>query len=165
MPTDCISYQDSGYFTPLMNDYLNQSPSLQSLYNRFPTLENFAAQIVEKQENYADEHRAVLVSVLQKQYNDIAVSDLTSENIAALEHKNTFTITTGHQLNLFTGPLYFLYKIISTINLTKELAAAYPDKNFVPVYWMATEDHDFDEINYFNFKVTLDFVKGLFCIY
>ncbi len=83
---------------------------------------------------------------------NVTVSNLTSENIAALKHKNTFTVTTGHQLNLFTGPLYFLYKIISTINLTKELAAAYPDKNFVPVYWMATEDHDFDEINYFNFK-------------
>ncbi|NNK87340.1 MAG: bacillithiol biosynthesis cysteine-adding enzyme BshC, partial [Flavobacteriaceae bacterium] len=63
-----------------------------------------------------------------------------------------FTITTGHQLNLFTGPLYFLYKIISTINLTRLLNKAYPEYNFVPVYWMATEDHDFDEINYFNFK-------------
>jgi uncharacterized protein YllA (UPF0747 family) len=55
-------------------------------------------------------------------------------------------------LNLFTGPLYFLYKIISTINLTKELKAKYPSYNFVPIYWMATEDHDFEEINYFNFK-------------
>ncbi len=152
MPTDCISYQDSGYFTPLMNDYLNQKKELQSLYNRFPTLENFAAQIIEKQTTYTNANREVLVSVLQKQYMNVTVSNLTSENIAALKHKNTFTVTTGHQLNLFTGPLYFLYKIISTINLTKELAAAYPDKNFVPVYWMATEDHDFDEINYFNFK-------------
>ncbi|HBS52449.1 MAG TPA: bacillithiol biosynthesis cysteine-adding enzyme BshC, partial [Flavobacterium sp.] len=65
---------------------------------------------------------------------------------------NTFTITTGHQLNLFSGPLYFLYKIISTINLASELKAKYPHSNFVPVYWMATEDHDFEEINYFNFN-------------
>jgi bacillithiol biosynthesis cysteine-adding enzyme BshC len=69
-----------------------------------------------------------------------------------LKEDNTFTVTTGHQLNLFTGPLYFLYKIISTINLTKELKAKYPIYNFVPIYWMATEDHDFEEINYFNFK-------------
>lgn len=55
-------------------------------------------------------------------------------------------------MNLFTGPLYFLYKIISTINLTKELKSKYPSYNFVPIYWMATEDHDFEEINYFNFK-------------
>lgn len=152
MPTDCISYQDSGYFTPLMNDYLNQEPNLQSLYNRFPSIENFAGQIAEKEGNYSDENRAVLVSALKKQYSQIEVSDLTLGNIESLKDSNTYTITTGHQLNLFTGPLYFLYKIISVINLTKELKEAYPDKNFVPIYWMATEDHDFEEINYFNFK-------------
>jgi bacillithiol biosynthesis cysteine-adding enzyme BshC len=152
MPTDCISYQDSGYFTPLMNDYLDRKEHLQSLYNRFPTVENFAGQIAEKRANYDDSNREVLVSVLEKQYENLAVSELTSNNIEALKEGNTFTVTTGHQLNLFTGPLYFLYKIISTINLTKELKAAYPAENFVPIYWMATEDHDFDEINYFNFK-------------
>jgi bacillithiol biosynthesis cysteine-adding enzyme BshC len=77
---------------------------------------------------------------------------LTNQNIESLIEQNTFTITTGHQLNLFTGPLYFLYKIISAINLSKELKEIYPEYNFVPVYWMATEDHDFEEINYFNFK-------------
>jgi len=152
MPTDCISYQDSGYFTPLMNDYLDQKENLQSLYNRFPTLENFKEQILEKQDNFKAENRKVLVSVLKEQYQDIAISDLTNQNIEALKEQNTFTITTGHQLNLFTGPLYFLYKIISAINLSKELKTKYPAYNFVPVYWMATEDHDFDEINYFNFK-------------
>src|SRR5690606_24227858 len=63
-----------------------------------------------------------------------------------------FTVVTGHQLNLFTGPVCFLYKIISTINVCKELKATYPEYNFVPIYWMATEDHDFDEFNYFNFN-------------
>ncbi|MBF2707546.1 bacillithiol biosynthesis cysteine-adding enzyme BshC [Flavobacterium soyangense] len=152
MPTDCINYQNSGYFSSLMNDYLDQKPNLQSLYNRFPNLENFEAQIQEKQENFNAKNRTVLVSVLQEQYSKIATSDLTKQNIEALANSNTFTITTGHQLNLFTGPLYFLYKIISTINLTKQLKTKYPSQNFVPIYWMATEDHDFEEINYFNFK-------------
>lgn len=152
MPTDCISYLNSGYFSPLMYDYLEEKLNLQSLYNRFPNLENFEAQIKEKKTNYTNENRAVLVSVLQKQYSKISVSGLTHQNIEALSDANTFTVTTGHQLNLFSGPLYFLYKIISTINLTKELKAKYPSQNFVPIYWMATEDHDFDEINYFNFK-------------
>ncbi|MDD3004405.1 bacillithiol biosynthesis cysteine-adding enzyme BshC [Flavobacterium sp.] len=152
MPTDCISYQESGYFTPLMNDYLDQKTHLQSLYNRFPSNENFAKQIAEKQVNYNDSYRKILVDVLQKQYEKLSKSELVLANIEALKEVNTFTITTGHQLNLFTGPLYFLYKIVSTINLAKELKAKYPDKNFVPVYWMATEDHDFEEINYFNFK-------------
>ena len=152
MPTDCINYQDSGYFTPLMNDYLDQKEHLQSLFNRFPSLENFKEQIEEKQHNYPNSSRDVLFSVLEKQYAAIAISDATLQNIQALRDSNTFTVTTGHQLNLFTGPLYFLYKIISTINLTKELKESFPTQNFVPIYWMATEDHDFDEINYFNFK-------------
>lgn len=67
-----------------------------------------------------------------------------------LSKETTFTVVTGHQLNLFTGPLYFLYKIVSTINLTKQLNEKHPKNHFVPVYWMATEDHDFEEINYFN---------------
>lgn len=152
MPTNCISYQNSGYFTPMMNDYLNQESSLQSFYNRFPTIENFEKQIKEKQQNYNSENREILVSVLNQQYNTISISELTKNNISSLLKDNTFTITTGHQLNLFTGPLYFLYKIISAIKLTSELKEKYPNYNFVPIYWMATEDHDFEEINYFNFK-------------
>lgn len=152
MPTDCISYKNSGYFSSLMNDYLDQKPNLQPLYNRFPTLENFEAQLQEKQTNFNDSSRAALVSVLHQQYQNIEISDLTKLNISALASSNTFTVTTGHQLNLFSGPLYFLYKIISTINLTTELKEKYPSYNFVPIYWMATEDHDFEEINYFNFR-------------
>lgn len=152
MPTDCISYQNSGYFSSLMNDYLDQKPNLQPLYNRFPQLENFQEQIIEKQANFDDTTRTTLVSVLKKQYANEEISVVTKQNIEALALRNTFTVTTGHQLNLFSGPLYFLYKIISTINLTTELKEKHPEFNFVPIYWMATEDHDFEEINYFNFK-------------
>lgn len=152
MPTDCISFQSSGYFSKLMQDYLDQKPELKPLYNNFPTLENFEKQIAEKSANFDHNNRAVLTYALHKQYQNIEISDLTRQNISLLALENTFTITTGHQLNLFSGPLYFLYKIISAINLTKELKSKYPSYNFVPVYWMATEDHDFEEINYFNFK-------------
>ncbi|MBS7233253.1 bacillithiol biosynthesis cysteine-adding enzyme BshC [Flavobacterium psychroterrae] len=152
MPTDCISYQTSGYFSKLMQDYLDQKSELKPLYNHFPTLENFEKQIIEKQANFDNANRIPLVESLKKQYQHIEISDATNQNIELLALSNTFTITTGHQLNLFSGPLYFLYKIISTINLTKELKLKYPTNNFVPIYWMATEDHDFEEINYFNFK-------------
>lgn len=152
MPSDCISYQSSGYFTKLITGYLNQEPAVQPLYNRFPTVENFKLQIEEKQKKYLVSHRAILASELKKQYINFEPSAATLKNIDLLEQENSFTITTGHQLNLFTGPLYFLYKIVSAINLSKQLKAAYPEYNFVPVYWMATEDHDFEEINHFNFK-------------
>lgn len=152
MPTDCISYQKSGYFAKLIVDYLDGKPELKSLYNRFPKLENFKGQIEEKAQNYPEHHRKTLVSALEKQYQDFEVSEATQKNISLLSDSKTFTITTGHQLNLFTGPLYFLYKIASTINLCAALKKEYPEYNFVPIYWMATEDHDFEEINYFNFK-------------
>ena len=150
MPTDCISYQNSGYFSNLMMDYLNEKEELKQLYNRFPKLENFKAQITEKQANFPIENRKILVTALEKQYENFEVSETTLTHIQLLNNTTTFTITTGHQLNLFTGPLYFLYKIISTINLCKVLQKKYPKNNFVPIYWMATEDHDFEEINYFN---------------
>ncbi|SHH36514.1 bacillithiol biosynthesis cysteine-adding enzyme BshC [Winogradskyella jejuensis] len=152
MPTDCISFRETNYFSSFICDYLDENPKLKPLYNRFPNLENFKAQIEDKSFAFNNQSRTVLVEVLKKQYQNIEASELTVQNIESLQQENTFTITTGHQLNLFTGPLYFLHKIISTINLTKELKEKYPDYNFVPIYWMASEDHDFDEISYFNFK-------------
>ncbi len=152
MPTDCIPFRETGYFSPLICDYLDEKEGLQPFYHRFPKLENFKAQIEEKGTAFPAENRSILVEALQQQYNGIDMSEAAQENLISLSSKNTFTITTGHQLNLFTGPLYFLYKIISTINLTKQLKEAYPAQDFVPVYWMATEDHDFEEINYFNFN-------------
>jgi len=89
--------------------------------------------------------RVVLQSVLKDQYlSNPKIAPL----IESLTDPNTFTVTTGHQLCLFSGPLYFIYKIASTIQLCKQLKLHYPDKNFIPVYWMATEDHDVEEINH-----------------
>jgi bacillithiol synthase len=150
MPNDCVTYQNSGYYSKLIIDYLNQKEELLSLYDRFPTLENFKFQIEEKEQNFPFENRITLVNSLKNQCQNITLSEACEKNINSLSSKKTFTVTTGHQLNLFTGPLYFLYKIVSVINLTKQLKQEYPNYNFVPVYWMATEDHDFEEINYFN---------------
>lgn len=152
MQQQYIPFRDTGYFSSLICDYLDEKEELNQFYNRFPNLKNFEGQIQEKQESFQSGLRTVLVDCLQKQYKTIEASELSLQNIELLKENNTFTITTGHQLNLFTGPLYFLYKIVSTINLSKQLKESYPQYNFVPVYWMATEDHDFDEINYFNFK-------------
>lgn len=152
MPTDCIPFKDTNYFSSLICDYLDEKEDLDSFYSRFPKIENFKAQIDEKQKAYNKDNRSDLVKALMLQYEDLSISSMTLTNIDLLKEGTTFTVTTGHQLNLFTGPLYFFYKIISTINLCKALKIAYPTYNFVPIYWMATEDHDFEEINFFNFK-------------
>jgi len=150
MDVDCIPFKDTGYFSKLICDYLDQRKDLEPFFNRFPLPENFKEQIKEKEFNYPSAHRAVLVDSLRKQYEGFEITEATQENISLLSNQTTFTVVTGHQLNLFTGPLYFLYKIVSTINLSKKLKEKHPSYDFVPVYWMATEDHDFDEINYFN---------------
>ncbi len=146
---DCITYQSSGYFSKLINDYLDKKPELDVLYNRFPSIENFGLQIEEKAKSFTPSNRKILFNALKEQYSKSEISQQTDANIQLLLDNKTFTITTGHQLNLFTGPVYFIYKIISTINLCKKLKTEFPENNFVPVYWMASEDHDFEEINHF----------------
>ncbi|MGN7515858.1 MAG: bacillithiol biosynthesis cysteine-adding enzyme BshC [Allomuricauda sp.] len=150
MEVECIPFKETGYFSQLICDYLDQKKGLSPFFNRYPLPENFGDQIKEKTANYPKEHRAVLVNSLKNQYKGFEVSKATQKNIDSLEKDTSFTVVTGHQLNLFTGPLYFLYKIVSTINLAKKLNREHPNHHVVPVYWMATEDHDFDEINYFN---------------
>ena len=152
MDIDCLPIAKTGYFSKLICDYSAAESKLKPLYNRFPDIESFKGQIQEKEKHFTQAHRDVLNRSISQQYKNLSTSKSTTNNIELLKANNTFTVVTGHQLNLFTGPLYFLYKIISTINLTKELKKVYPNYNFVPIYWMATEDHDFDEINYFNFK-------------
>jgi bacillithiol biosynthesis cysteine-adding enzyme BshC len=151
MKTTQISFQKTGFFSKMMHHYLEKNENIKSFYNNFPDISGFHNQIEEKQKSYSLQTRLTLVDALQKQYASFKISEKTSENIELLKQQNTYTISTGHQLNLFTGPLYFLYKIISTINLCEELSEKFSDQNFVPMYWMASEDHDFDEINYFNF--------------
>jgi bacillithiol biosynthesis cysteine-adding enzyme BshC len=147
-----LPFEKTGFFSRTMLDYLAQKESIQPFYHNSPNLVGFKNQLEEKEKSFNLYSRDVLSQSLEKQYEGFDLSEETQNHISLLNQKNTFTVTTGHQLNLFTGPLYFLYKIFSTINLAEELSEKFPNKNVVPVYWMATEDHDFDEINYFNFQ-------------
>ena len=100
--------------------------------------------------DYSDNKRSLLVDVLTSQYEACGMK--VPEGVGKLKHTNTFTVTTGHQLCLFGGPLYVVYKIASTINLSRQLNEAHPEFNFVPVFWMATEDHDFEEVSKLNVR-------------
>lgn len=147
-----IPFVESSYTSPLIADYLNQDPRLQFCSSAFPTLENLRNQAKAKQKNYPADHRRVLVQSLEKQYKEISTTSAVRDNIALLGQAHTVTVTTGHQLNLMTGPLYFIYKIITTIKLAQQLNAQGDGLAVVPIFWMATEDHDFDEINHFDFQ-------------
>jgi len=152
MESDCIHFKKTGYFSALILDYLAGDEKLSPFYTHSPNLESFATAIAERQ--FADEDRILLTNALRAQYAAVRKKKMDFEavdrNIILLEQSNTYTVTTGHQLNLFTGPLYFMYKIVSTIQLATKLKKLHPEYEFVPVYWMATEDHDFEEINHFH---------------
>lgn len=143
-----IDLRDTNQFSTFFLDYLDGKESLRPFYAHLPTIDSFA-QII-KDKNFSTENRVVLFEALTNQYKGIELSESSQQNLVKLKEDKTYTVTTGHQLNLFTGPLYFIYKIVSTINLANRLKERYPDCEFVPVYWMASEDHDFDEINYFK---------------
>jgi bacillithiol biosynthesis cysteine-adding enzyme BshC len=152
MEASCISYKDTGYFSQTVIDYINNADELKPFYSYRPDINGFAELLKNKK---VIANRDVLADVLTKQYSGISdlgfsISNLVLENIGQLKSADTYTVTTGHQLNIFAGPLYFIYKIVTAIKLSRQLKEKFPDKNFVPVYWMASEDHDFAEINYTN---------------
>lgn len=150
MQVQKIAFPETNSFTSFFLDYIGRNDQLKKFYGRFPEISNFRDQIKEKSASFPKQNRLVLVDVLQSQYKNLTISESVKSNIASLGYEKTFTVTTGHQLNIFTGPLYFLYKIVTVINACKQLKQAYPEYTFVPVYWMASEDHDFDEIKYFK---------------
>jgi bacillithiol synthase len=149
MHAEKISFADVHAFSSFFLDYIQGQDKLKPFYNHFPKPENFSAQLREKS-SFPRDQRTILVETLQHQYRALKPKDPVDQNILALANQKTFTITTGHQLNIFTGPLYFIYKIVTVINTCAQLRKQYPENTFVPVYWMASEDHDYEEISYFK---------------
>lgn len=146
-----IPFRSTQAFSGFFLKYMEAHASLQPFYSRFPEVSNFEGQIREKAVSFPQSTRKTLVETLQHQYSKIPVQSVpVKENIQALLAGNAFTVTTGHQLNVFTGPLYFIYKIVTVINACRQLSSRYPDSRFVPVYWMASEDHDYEEIKSFR---------------
>jgi bacillithiol biosynthesis cysteine-adding enzyme BshC len=125
--------------------YATGDSRLIPFYNLAFDLSSFEGAIKEREKFPVDRH--LLVSTLQKQGQYLELSELTKENIISLADDKTFTIVTAHQPSLFTGPLYYIYKIISTINLCKKLSKEYSTYRFVPVFISGAEDHDFEEVN------------------
>lgn len=128
--------------------YIEGDERLRPFYNYDFDFDAFAQIITDRKSFPID--RELLVDTLQMQYSNIAKSKSIEQNIVSLSSEDTFTIITAHQPSLLTGPLYFIYKICSVINLCKRLKAEFPDKHFVPTFILGAEDHDFDEINHFQ---------------
>ncbi|WP_121356571.1 bacillithiol biosynthesis cysteine-adding enzyme BshC [Flavisolibacter nicotianae] len=141
-----IPYKQTNSFSRLVLDYLNGADALRPFYSNRPDLDGMRKMLAERQQYPTN--RPVLVQVLKEQYAILEHSQAVKENIDALLNPATFTVCTAHQPNLFTGPLYFVYKVLHTIKLATFLKEQFPANHFVPVYYMGSEDADFAELNH-----------------
>jgi len=139
-----LAYKDTGYFTSVILDYLDHHKDLLPFYVHPVSYEGIQPAMHEREQFSTD--RKLLTDELQKQYSKLEPSAVVNSNIEKLLQENTFTITTAHQPAIFTGTLYFIYKILHTVKLAESLAEKFPGKNFVPVYYMGSEDADLDEL-------------------
>lgn len=139
-----ISYRETGQFSKIVTDFLDNNIALQQFYNNPATIDGIKKTISERKKFRTN--RALLVNVLKSQYATVPHKGEVDNNINALLHEDTFTVCTAHQPNIFTGHLYFIYKILHAISLAADLKKQIPDCNFVPVYYMGSEDADIKEL-------------------
>jgi|LakMenEpi03Aug12_release.lakeMendotaPanAssembly.Ray.scaffolds.fasta_scaffold00060_19 bacillithiol biosynthesis cysteine-adding enzyme BshC len=143
-----VAYPLTGYFSNLVSDYLEANQKLTPFYTHTPDIDGVKAAIAAR--DSFNTPRIALVNALNKQYETVKATDLVTANIQSLANSKTYTVTTAHQPNLFTGPLYFIYKIAHTIALSRSLEKQVPGAKFVPVYYMGSEDADLDELGFVN---------------
>ncbi len=132
----------------LIKDFLTQK--ISGFEHTVFNLDNISKQFDLKGNSYTSAHRKILVQRIQDQYSGFQLHENQAKNLELLSQENTFTVTTGHQLNLFSGPVFFIYKILQTIKLADFLNEKFPERKVVPIFWLASEDHDFEEINHFQ---------------
>lgn len=146
MRFQALDAEKSGLYSKLVLDYLAKKKELEPFISNWPTKEGFHKQIQEREKFPVD--RSNLVQSLRRQYDGLELGKALETNLQVLEDPRAFTLTTGQQIHVFLGPMYVYWKIVSTIALARKLKQEFPENHFVPVFWMATEDHDFAEIDH-----------------
>ena len=144
MQIDRIPFTEVPQFSDKDIAYATADERLRPFFKYDVTLDAFEQVMQDKANDDTD--REVLVKTLLKQYDSLPNNELARSQVQSLGDKGTYTVITAHQPSLFTGPLYFIYKICSAINLARQLNERYPDKKIVPVFITGGEDHDFEEI-------------------
>lgn len=161
MQTQAISFESTAAFSRLALDYI----AGKAVFNDF-TAHSFSESGVEaallERATFSAESREILVKTIRQQYGSLAAEKEIASQIEKLLSPDCFTVVTAHQPNLLSGPAYFIYKIAGVVALSRRLNASHPEKSFVPVYWMGTEDHDLEELNHLHlFGQKLEWNNGL----
>jgi len=141
-----------------------KTPQLFSAYISGIPDTNAVIQQIKNRSNF--KYRTEISSILKNQYKDFDPHSKVFGQITKLEKANAFTVICAHQPCLLGGPMFWVYKILSTIKLCKTLSQQYPDYDFIPVYFSGNEDHDFEEINHlqvFQNKIVWQAQSGMAC--
>ena len=141
-----ITYEATGSFSKMVLNYVKGDEQLQPFYAQPVSLDGIK-KTIEARKLFATD-RKLLVDVLQKHYAAANPTPQQLQNIQLLANSNSFTVTTAHQPNIFTGHLYFIYKILHAIKLCEKLKAEMPENDFVPVYYVGSEDADLEELGH-----------------
>ncbi len=138
--------QSAGGYSSLFFDYLRGDPEVMKHFaGTFRDSTGFAAVMSNIDGRPVD--RSTLVQVLRDQNTAFGAGANTLENIDRLARSTTYAVVTGQQVGVFGGPLYTCYKAATAILLAARLKVKFPDKDFVPVFWLEGEDHDFTEMS------------------
>ena len=155
-----LDRSETGIFSDQQLELVLQGEKLAPFIENSFGRDSFGAQLASKSQNYADEFRETLVEALFQQYGDLPMHSSVQENLEALRSSSTFTVTTGHQMSLLTGPLYFIVKIAEVVQMSNQLNESLEGKKVIPIFWMASEDHDYEEIqstNIFGKNLEVDY--------
>lgn len=145
-----INFGDIPGHHNLFLDYLYEFENVSHFYKKdFRNKEVYPSVFKNVSEKFGD-FRSELFSVIEDEYLDFNPSHKTEKNITILKSKKTLAIVTGQQLGLFGGHLYTFYKIITAIKLSQHLNERYDEYQFVPVFWLEGDDHDFNEVRYMS---------------
>jgi bacillithiol biosynthesis cysteine-adding enzyme BshC len=143
-----LPYSDTHQFSSLVLDYLNRENALSGFYAHFPSPEGIKAAVEQRIKNQVN--RKVIVEAFRKTHLSRPLTRAQAKNLEALENENTFTVCTAHQPNIFSGYLYFIYKTLHAISLADSMNQQMPGNHFVPVFYIGSEDNDFEELSQIN---------------
>ena len=144
MKSQCLPFQQIPHTSRLFLDYLSYTPSVRGFYPRSPIFSEWAKDESQRV-RYADSRRAGVSEILERQNRTWGASSKTLANIERLK-RGALTAVTGQQVGLFGGPLFSIFKALTAVKLAEQATAAGVD--CVPIFWLATEDHDLAEINH-----------------
>ncbi len=139
----CISFRDIPHTTPLYETFLDHFEKVAKYYAYPPTVAGLKSAAAKAE--VAPETRRIVVEVLREQNRKFGSSDAVAKNLDRLA-SGAVAVVTGQQVGLFGGPAYSIYKAISAVAYARELTRQGIDA--VPVFWLATEDHDLAEIDH-----------------